>query len=341
MNKNIKNIALALTIPLVMSSSFASDEGLYVLGGVGLGFTGTAEESNVLNDRTGTHLEIKGSLSYYRPEVIIDLGLGWFMNETSDADYTVQTKSAFLEGSLRYRINKNWNIGPVLTSAFNNDNSFSINNAGDTNESFIGLRLEFEPDYFKVNKVRINATVQRDFTIENRAVTTAVIGFQFGIPFADQSVKEKIVYKTKYVPRIVKTSRNSIKATFDASAGYNFKTGSSVANTKMLKYIKRLGYFLKKYSNEYKHLKIVGHTDNTGSVSKNMKLSKKRAFRVKKLLVQEGVSKKKMTAKWFGPHRPLDKANTLEAREKNRRFELEFIGLKNADEFFAGLSIIE
>ena len=70
------------------------------------------------------------------------------------------------------------------------------------------------------------------------------------------------------------------------------------------------------------NLYVVGHTDNIGTLTANMELSKLRAESVIKSLVSYGVDGKRLTAHGIGPLSPVASNNTEEGRGKNRRVEL-------------------
>jgi len=69
-------------------------------------------------------------------------------------------------------------------------------------------------------------------------------------------------------------------------------------------------------------VQVAGFTDNTGSRSANIRISQSRAVAVEKFLEQNGVSPAQLTAKGFGPDRPVASNKTAEGRAKNRRVEL-------------------
>ncbi len=68
-------------------------------------------------------------------------------------------------------------------------------------------------------------------------------------------------------------------------------------------------------------IEIGGHTDNVGSRDANMALSMDRAFEVKGYLEKQGVSGARITAKGYGPDKPIANNASPEGRAKNRRTE--------------------
>lgn len=70
-------------------------------------------------------------------------------------------------------------------------------------------------------------------------------------------------------------------------------------------------------------LKVVveGHTDSTGARAFNMDLSQRRAQAVVDYLVGKGVSASRLSAKGYGPDRPIADNRTTAGRSKNRRVQ--------------------
>jgi outer membrane protein OmpA-like peptidoglycan-associated protein len=71
-----------------------------------------------------------------------------------------------------------------------------------------------------------------------------------------------------------------------------------------------------------KRIEIQGHTDKTGSVAHNKRLSQERADAVRAALVDLGVDSARLTAVGYGPDRPLVPNDTESDRAKNRRVQL-------------------
>ncbi len=79
--------------------------------------------------------------------------------------------------------------------------------------------------------------------------------------------------------------------------------------------------------NQNLNVEIAGHTDNISSSDFNKRLSERRAQAVVDYLVNEGVSRDKLTAKGYGETQPLaSNDDEDEGRELNRRVEFRILG---------------
>ena len=74
-------------------------------------------------------------------------------------------------------------------------------------------------------------------------------------------------------------------------------------------------------------VKITGHTDNVGDPDYNVKLSLRRAEAVRDYLISLGLDSKKVEVIGAGETEPVADNSTKEGRAKNRRVEVEVIGL--------------
>ena len=79
--------------------------------------------------------------------------------------------------------------------------------------------------------------------------------------------------------------------------------------------------------NQYKNAKfsIEGYTDISGKRDKNQKLSEDRAYSVKAYLIEKGIDEGRLTAKGFGPDKPIASNKTKKGRELNRRVEINLV----------------
>ena len=71
-----------------------------------------------------------------------------------------------------------------------------------------------------------------------------------------------------------------------------------------------------------------GHTDSIGSDAYNQKLSERRAAAVKDYLVSKGIPAAKITTIGKGESQPVATNKTAEGRQKNRRVDIEFKGVR-------------
>lgn len=71
------------------------------------------------------------------------------------------------------------------------------------------------------------------------------------------------------------------------------------------------------------NVEVQGHTDNTGSVANNTRISGARAESVRAYLISKGVDAARLTAKGYGPTVPVADNATPAGRSQNRRVELK------------------
>ncbi|WP_255208154.1 MULTISPECIES: OmpA family protein [unclassified Myxococcus] len=98
-----------------------------------------------------------------------------------------------------------------------------------------------------------------------------------------------------------------------------FPVGQSTLSDEELRNLDAVADYLK--ANPGVSLRIEGHTDSTGPDELNRTLSQERADAVRTHLIQRGVASSRLTAKGYGPDRPLTTNDTPEGRGTNRRVE--------------------
>jgi outer membrane protein OmpA-like peptidoglycan-associated protein len=77
---------------------------------------------------------------------------------------------------------------------------------------------------------------------------------------------------------------------------------------------------------EFANVEIQGHTDNRGDAERNRDLSNRRALSVRAYLISRGIAEGRLTARGFGPDRPIESNATARGRAANRRVEFHLVG---------------
>ena len=83
-----------------------------------------------------------------------------------------------------------------------------------------------------------------------------------------------------------------------------------------------LSKFLQKPINIKLNIKIEGHCDDRGTREYNFALGNKRAYEVKKVLIENGLSENRIKTISYGKERPAYLIKDMESRSKNRRADL-------------------
>lgn len=83
--------------------------------------------------------------------------------------------------------------------------------------------------------------------------------------------------------------------------------------------LNRIVTFLKKYPEIT--IEVSGHTDNIGSLERNLEVSSNRAQSVANYLINHGINSNRIIAKGYGYSRPITGNNTDVERRQNRRVE--------------------
>jgi len=100
-----------------------------------------------------------------------------------------------------------------------------------------------------------------------------------------------------------------------------FEIGKYKVSAKGTEAIKKLSEVLEK--NPEINILIEGHTDNTGTVKVNWKLSTERALAITTILLEnDSIDARRVTSAGRGQYSPIDSNKTPEGRARNRRCEI-------------------
>ena len=128
-------------------------------------------------------------------------------------------------------------------------------------------------------------------------------------------------------PAPVKIERNVCEETIAGllnNAKINFDTGSSNISPTSFELLENIATTAKRCSDA--NFEVAGHTDSTGSLDGNMRLSEQRAQAVVSFLLKAGLPSTQFTAAGYGPNKPIADNTTTAGRAQNRRIEFR---LKN------------
>jgi len=107
----------------------------------------------------------------------------------------------------------------------------------------------------------------------------------------------------------------------------NFETGQALIKEDSHALLKNIADIAERCPKS--NFEISGHTDSTGNLNFNMRLSEQRAQAVVDHLIALGLNQERFSPAGYGPNQPIADNNTAEGREQNRR--IEFV-LKDAEQ---------
>jgi len=106
----------------------------------------------------------------------------------------------------------------------------------------------------------------------------------------------------------------------DLKSSLLFSSDSAVLKPAAVEQLAQLGDILARYPDD--RIRIVGHTDSSGSAVHDEELSLHRAEAVRDVLASRGVATRQMLVEGAGASRPVADNSTAEGRAENRRVEL-------------------
>jgi len=101
-----------------------------------------------------------------------------------------------------------------------------------------------------------------------------------------------------------------------------FEFDSAKISSTFYSALNRLAASLQKFDEESIAIKVVGHTDSTGSRAVNMHLSKRRAQSVVSYLKQQNIPKQQISSYGVGDDYPVASNASASGRAENRRVEI-------------------
>ena len=155
------------------------------------------------------------------------------------------------------------------------------------------------------------------------AIIGGVVGGAAGAYIGNRMDKQAKKIETEVPGAEVERVGEGINVTFVENSGVYFATEKYNINAKSEETLNKLANIFKEYPDT--NILVEGHTDNTGSESYNLTLSKNRAQAVTNFLTDHGIAASRFDTKWYGEAQPKYDNSTAEGRSKNRRVEIAIV----------------
>jgi outer membrane protein OmpA-like peptidoglycan-associated protein len=197
----------------------------------------------------------------------------------------------------------------------NNNNEMSVDNSNDSgNKSDDSSTLESSDVNTNKESNQSNSSIDN-----NNVVVDSSDSSEDANNSIDTSNSESNISEAENSTATNSQSNNSKQISFSNNdILYYFQFGSSYINPND-RVLNKLADELK--SNNSK-IKLVGHTDSTGSEAVNLEISKSRAQAVFSFLVSKGVNRNLISVDGLGESKPLNRNSNAEERSSNRRVEI-------------------
>ncbi len=117
---------------------------------------------------------------------------------------------------------------------------------------------------------------------------------------------------------VMQTADNQLK--LDIPSDISFDTGRADIKSNFAPILERFAEGLR--NNPNAEVRIVGHTDSTGSDAVNNPLSLARAESARNFLTQRGISGARIWVEGRGSHQPIASNDSADGRARNRRVEI-------------------
>ena len=118
----------------------------------------------------------------------------------------------------------------------------------------------------------------------------------------------------------VSVTRQGDSIVLNMPGNITFATNSSDITANFYPVLDSVALVLEEYNQTY--VDVVGHTDSTGSMETNQRLSEQRANSVAQYLVSQQVAPQRLVTRGVGPSAPIASNDTPEGRAMNRRVEI-------------------
>jgi len=176
-----------------------------------------------------------------------------------------------------------------------------------------------------LNKIGGKILVNEGRVIEGKVEKNGVVTYVHIEAFNDGRDYQVLVVEKGTMKQDVVADAAALSASIAATGkaavyGIYFDTGKSVVKPESTPALEEITKLMKQ--NNGLALYVVGHTDNTGTLEINLKLSADRADAVVKALIARGIAASRLKGAGVGPYCPVASNRAEAGKAKNRRVEL-------------------
>lgn len=186
--------------------------------------------------------------------------------------------------------------------------------------------MYFDPTFVPAPKVALNVRSESGISFPGFTRAETLPAQELKLVYNPRifgEIKEELALKEVEKPReeVAGRPREVVAFVPNITRNFSFTTSSSVELDQQTKeYLKRVAEEMKENPNY--ELRVIGHSDNRGTLAQNTERSRKRAEAVRDQLVQDGIPFDRILIRYKGSLDPIAPNNTPEGRQKNRRVEI-------------------
>ncbi|MGZ3722713.1 MAG: OmpA family protein [Bdellovibrionales bacterium] len=315
--------------PEIQRGDIYKPEGLWPLLGVGIG---NMSSSNTRTGGVPNHVKVLGSYYFDQSPIVTDAGLGLhneFLTQNGSGNDMIQ--SVYTEFAGRYIFTNRWQLGAIWNTLVDTPHRYQSNN--DSLASFIGAQALKEFSWKDQYLVRVGGRAMTSVGLNGGSVNTlmAELEVSFGPGSKAASVMNEsspVMHTEAIAPHLADRAMN----TFDLDPKLaHFASNSTQLVKDSETYVKRLARALADNHQLFERVEVIGHADQRGTGRYNEKLSKRRAKTISDKLVAAGVKTSQILVEGKGERELLTHSMKPAALQRNRRVQLEFVGVKNRE----------
>ncbi len=192
------------------------------------------------------------------------------------------------------------------------------------------VRGHFQPDRVAITTAPVEFTVGLQKEFRNGLTATAGGGGAWNNAIGNPRVRG--ILSIGYLPRFVKPFPRTAMTEREEKSPQNefenrirttlyFKPGAVQPTAESSQWVHEVAVLMKDHP-EIKKIIVEGNSDGRGSRAKNLRLSRRRAKRVKRMIVQDGINPRRIEVHARGEGRPAASNKTKRGRRMNRRVEI-------------------